>query len=324
MIKIKKKTLLIVSLLIVVVILTLISIFLLKKNSEAKYPTQPVKFTSLSQSKMDIDIEKLNNLEVKDIPLFSNEPSSGENLVKEIISQMGISFLDKDIEGIDPKVWDNGKDVFRYYGVTDTLLFQLRNGINVEETDNILEEFFNRYLDVSYNFEIVEERTTPNGGVKIYGRRLVEEIPVEIGFGDEYSDYLEFNKSGYLIGGQILLTNFINENVYLPTISEKYLKEVINKDVYPKEVYLNTSVLTQSIDLNYLDDAWGEIENSADNCKANEQEIVFIYKNTKQKYLIPIYKIFGECEVEYKEVVYSVPSSFYVLAADPEYIVMDK
>lgn len=323
MIKIKKKTVLIVTLVTIVIVLLLIILFLFRRNNESKYPQEPVEFTSLSQSSLDLDISGLRNIKSKDLLLYSTITSDGETTVREIMDKMGISFLDKDITGIDPKEWDNGKDIFRYYGITDTLVFQLRNGIKFEETENELESFFEEYLNVKYSFDIVDEKTTNSGGLRIYGRRLIGEIALEVGYGDEYSDYLEFNNSGYLIGGQILLTDFNSEGVSLPTVSEKYLKEMVNSDVYPKETYLNTSILTQSIDLNYLDDAWGEIEDSANNCEGSEQEVVFIYKNTKQKYLIPIYKISGDCEVEYKDVIYNVPSTFYVLAADPKYIVKE-
>lgn len=321
--KIKKKTFLIIILSTVIVILTVISILLITKQKESKYPQEPVKFSSLSETTKGVDINQLKEIQSEDISLYSAIPSDGNITADGIIRGMGISFIDRNITGIDPKIWDNGKDFFRYYGVTDTLIFQLRNGIEFEKTDNVFEEFFRRYLGVIYNFDIVEEKTTSNGGVRIYGRRLLEDIPIEIGFGDEYTDYLEFNKSGYLIAGQILLTEFQNEGVYIPTVSNKYLREVINKEVYPKEVYLNTSVLSNNIDLYYLDDAWGDIVDSADNCNGNEQEIVFIYKNTKQKYLIPIYKILGSCEVVHEDNEYSVPAIFYTLAADPEYITRD-
>ena len=307
----------------IVIVLVVVSILLITKQKESKYPQEPIKFSSLSVTTKDINIDKLKNMESKDIPLYSVMPSDGDINIDEIIQEIGISFLSKDITGTDPKIWSNGEDIFRYYAFTDTLVFQLKDGIEFEKTDSVLKDFFRRYLGVTYDFDIVEEKTTSTGGVRIYGRRQVENIPIEIGFGDEYSDYLEFNKSGNLIGGQILLTEFQNEEAYVPTVSNRYLKEVINKDVYPKEMYLNTSILSSSIDLYYLDDAWGDIEESGDNCNGSEQEIVFLYKNIDQKYLIPIYKISGNCEVKYKENSYNVPSTFYVLAGDPEYIVRE-
>ena len=321
--KIKRKTLIIIILAIIVIILTVVSILLITKQNESKYPGNPVTFSSLSETSKDVDVKQLGDIKSKNISLYSTIPSNGSITADEIIKGMGISFLDRDIRGTDPKIWDNGKDFFRYYGITNTLIFQLGNGIKFEKTDTVFDEFFNKYLGVIYDFDIVEEENTSSGGIKIYGRRVIEDIPIEIGFGDEYTDYLEFNKNGYLIAGKILLSEFQNEGVYIPTVSNSYLKDLINNDIYPKEIYLKTSILSNSIELNYLDDAWGDIVDSANNCQGTEQEIVFIYKNVKQKYLVPIFKISGDCEVEYEDTIYNVPSTFYVLAADPKYIVKE-
>lgn len=321
MIKIKKKMVLILG--IVIVILTILAIFLIQKSNNNTYPKEPIKFSSLSTTQEDINIESIKMPQKEDISIYTVQPSDKDTLINTMVKNMGIIFEDKNIKGIDPKIWNNGKDILRYYVVTETLEFQLKNSVKLEETDNVLKEFFYEYLGISYDFKITDERITVEGTKRIYGSRLVGGTPLEIGYGYEYSDYLEFDKKGNIIGGAILLTDFKKEDISVPTVSDQYIREMINKDAYPKEVYLNTSILTQSIKLNYLDDAWGEIEKSASNCKGKDIEVVFLFKEKNQKYLLPVYKISGDCEVKYKNVGYNVPSVFYALAADPKYIVKE-
>lgn len=321
MIKVKKKVILILG--IVIVILTVLAIILIQKGINNDYPKEPIKFSTLLATEEDINIDKMKMPKKEDVSLYTVRPSDEDTLINMMVQNMGITFAEKDIKGVDPKIWNNGKDILRYYTVTDTLVFQLKNSVKLEETDNVLKEFFYEYLGISYNFEITDERITVNGTKKIYGRRLIGGIPLEIGYGYEYSDYLEFDKKGNIISGSVLLTDFKKEDLFVPTVSDQYIREMINKDAYPKEVYLNTSILTESINLNYLDDAWGDIEKSASNCKGTDVETVFICKDKTQKYLIPVYKISGDCEVEYKDVQYNIPSVFYALAADPKYIVKD-
>lgn len=321
MVKINKKTIIILSILII--LLSLVFIFILKKDHTKNYPEEPIEFSSLSETTLDVDISSIKDFRKEDISVYSVVSEYKEELINTIILNLGLSFSEKEITLGDPTIWNDRSNSIYYYKVTDILVFKLKDGIDIGNSENSIETFFAKYIDIEYEFDIVEEEKTNTGGERIYGRRLLDEIPIEIGYGYEYSDYLEFNKNGYLIGGQILLTEFTKEDLNIPFVSDKYLQEVINKDVYPKEAYINTSVLTSVLDINYLDDAWGEIEDSASNCIGNKQETIFIFKKSNQKYLLPIFKITGTCEVEYEDNIYSVPTTFYTLAADPEYITRD-
>lgn len=296
-------------------------VFLLKKGNNSNYPESPLEFSSLLESSLDVDISKIDDFRKEDIPVYSVVSEDKEESINEIILNMGLSFSEKDITQGDPTIWNDKKNTFEYYKVTDTLVFELGDRLSLEDGENIIETFFSRYVGLEYEIEVVKVDKTNTGGEKYYARRVVGGIPIEIGYGYEYSDYLEFDKNGYLIGGQILLTKFTKEDISIPFVSDKDLREMINKEGYPKEAYINTSILTSVLDINYIDDAWGEIEDSASDCVGDTQETVFIYNKSNQKYLLPIFKISGICEVEYEDSSYSVPATFYTLGADPQYVI---
>ena len=125
---------------------------------------------------------------------------------------------------------------------------------------------------------------------------------------------------GYIQGGSIVLISIEEQEYKLPVIDVNYLSSVINEDVYPKEIISDLSGIYETLDLPYLSDEWVNIENSLNNCEVVGGEIIYLYSDASQNYLLPVYKLESFCEVTYEDSEYSVPATVYTNAVSPEYI----
>lgn len=316
----RKKKIIILGIAIVLLIVILIIIFS-SSPSGTKYPKEPLEVNSLGKSSLSLDINQMEGFSNEDTKLFLIKKENHSSLVESCISSMNMPLKKQSViqEGIT--IWSDGKSQFEYSSLLDRISFVLPSGFIFDVGDNPIESFFYKYFDIDFDFIISNTEKNTTGGLTYYGTRVIKGIPLEIGYGYEYSDFLKFDKNGKLVGGQLLLSNFDESDFYLPLIPEKYLKRVSNLAVYPKESYIDTSILASTLDINYLDDAWGYIEKSASNCVGNKQELIYLFKDSNQKFLLPTFKVKANCDVQYKKETYSVPSLFYLNAVDPEYVV---
>lgn len=288
-----------------------------------KYPEQPISIENIGITKTALDITNSKpEVEYKDIPLYTIAPKIHISLVESMIEKMDLSLKKEERVKDSYIIWGDGKNQFTYQGATDTVNFELTTDLGINKSEEAFSQFFKQYLDLDYEFILVEEITFGET-VTIYASRLIDGIPMEFGNGSEYTDILRFNKSGDLISGYLLLAEVEDTELTIPLIKEGELETYINLETYPKEIIVDTSVLTSTIDLHYLDRGWLDINESAKDCKATSYTTVLLYKNSNQKYLLPVYKYNANCKVEYEKTEYTAPATFYVSASDPKYVTIE-
>ena len=317
-----KKTAVIVLVIFVTILLVVLGI-VLYSNYAKKYPEEPLKMKNLGVTEENIDISMLSiDNNIKDVPVYFIEPKVHITQVEQIIDRMSLKLERKDIISNSYIEWSDKENTFTYDAVTDSVSFQLTKRITLERGEESFAHAFKKYLDLDYEFKLIKEKRNSDGGITYYGARLLEDVPVQYGAGYEYSDILQFDSQGNLIAGQMLLAEIKKYDIYLPLISRSELDKYINTKEYPKENYTDSSVLVDTLKLDYLNDQWEEIEDTLEGCIAQDSELLFMYKTSNQGYLLPVYKISSNCTVKYEKQEYTVPALFYVNAADPRYITL--
>ena len=302
-------------------ILVVVLAFILLSGTRKKYPEDPVKMKNLGSSNQQIEISSLDiQIEEKDLPLYFVQPKIHITLVEKMIDRIGLSLERKDIIKDSYIEWSDGENTFVYDSVLDSVSFQLTRRISLERGESSFSAAFKRYFDLEYKFKLVRERKNLDGGVTYYASRLLGDIPIQYGANYEYTDILNFNTQGNLESGKLLLAEIKKIDYYIPLINRKELNEYINTRGYPKEHYIDTSVLVDILNLNYLDEEWSKIENTLEDCEARSIETVFLYKTSDQGYLLPVFKILSNCKVVALGTEYTVPTTFYVNAVDPRYV----
>lgn len=321
-IKINKKNRILLIAIFIVIMLLILVIAGVSKMSK-KYPEQPVLIQNLGVEKTTLDISDSKSQEkYRDVSLYSIAPKVHISLVEQMIDRMDLSLKKEERVKDSYIVWGDGKNQFTYESTTDTVSFQLTKNIGITKDSESFSKIFKQYFDLYYEFNINEESTFKNA-TSVYASRVIEGIPIEFGNGNEYTDILKFDEQGNLISGYLFLAQIEETGLTLPLIKENELKTYINLETYPKEINVDTSVLTSTLDIGYLDRGWTEIAQSVKECKASSYITILLYKNSNQKYLLPAYKYNSDCKVEYEKTEYSVPATFYVSASDPKYVTVD-
>ncbi|MBU1120030.1 hypothetical protein KKA50_02455, partial [Patescibacteria group bacterium] len=100
------------------------------------------------------------------------------------------------------------------------------------------------------------------------------------------------------------------------------LDKYVNLSSYPKEIYPNYGPLQTTIldSVDYKSEDFDNIAKTLSNCKSNSSSIIYLYKSLNQGNLTPVYKLDLQCELTYKDTVYTIPAIGYVNAIDPKYI----
>ena len=315
-----KKILFLIILISLIVVIAVIVYIIIKSNKSPKIITETISLNSLGTSALSVEIPE--NVEI-------NQEYSFVYIVKEGFLNEQIEKLIKDLnldlelaEYFDTNYmeWEDGENKFGYDSITNVLTFELAEPIFLGEKKEAFKTIFLKYFDESYDFTISKIDKINNDLTNYYAKRVLEDTPLERGFGYEYTDILRLDGNGYVRGGSLLLTEFEKKEGVLPIVTAEELIEYINLDLYPKESYVYASHIMDTIGLSYLDPRWEEIHNSASNCKSGKIELIYLYKSVNQGYLYPIFKILANCDVEFETEVYTVPAVFYVNAIQPDYV----
>lgn len=304
-------------------LIVLITVGIIYLSGRKKYPEEPLLAQNLGTSEVGIDISEMKrDTDITDVPVYSVKPNLHISEVEDMINQVGLSLERNDIVKDSYIEWRDDENLFTYDSVLDTLTFQISRSISVERGIGGFSDIFSRYFDVEYEFTLVQEKKNADGGITYYASRVIGDIPIQFGSKYEYSDILKFDKEGNLESGSLLLAEIQEYDYYLPLITQKELTEFVNLNEYPKEYHLDTGVLMDMLEINYLDDQWGEIEESVSDCNGGDSDLVFLFKNSNQGALLPVFKISSICKVYKSNLEYSVPAIFYVNAVNPKYVTL--
>ena len=305
-----------------VIIVTLMISVLTKKDKTDEYPSKTVSIESVKTDDTELNIKNgINVSNEKNYHYYKLSPV--DTSIQTFMSKLGIDLKKQDVQSEYLSLWSTGESYVSFDSSNNYLQFSLEDPIAVryDLTNNIgIEKWMKDIFEVDQKYEILE--SYDNGESQyIYGNILLENIKVEFkGRDDKATILLILDNWGYLKGGSIVLFGTIEEEYSLPSIDIETLSSVINDAIYPKEVFPDVSGLYDSIDLPYISQEWRDIENSADSCEIVDGEIVYLYSDSFQSYLLPVYKLDAFCEVYYEEESYSVPAIVYTNAVSPEYI----
>lgn len=321
--KITKQNAILILVIFTLIFATIITIFILNLNKKT-YPSEPIQVKNIGTIDTELDLKETTlQTELKELPLYALDNKVHITQSETIIENMGFNLTREDIIENSYIVWSDGKNQFIYESITDTLSFTLTSRVSITKGEQAFEKIFNQYLGYKYEFKINEEDKYTEGS-SLYASRLINGIPVEQSNGFEYSDILKFDTNDNLVAGYLWLSEPVDTELYLPLISDTDLKKYVNLNEFPKERFVDTSVLVSVLDkTHYLDEVWLEIDSTTRDCIAESSELIYLYKNSNQQTLLPVYKYYSNCKVEYEENEYTVPSIFYLSATDPRFITVE-
>lgn len=292
-------------------------------STPKSYPDSPVEQTSLYTSPQKI---VLKNIEVEsaDYPLLGVSNSVILEDIEKFVLQLDPKM--KKTSSVEGKFyrWDNKDSYVIYELEQNTVLFNMSNGITWNEADissYTFKTFFKQYFGKEWEFKLSLSDKDYDGFTVYYANRLFQDYPIQTNEYKGQTDYLAF-KNGKIAHGKILLTEFFDTKKSLPLLNSNNLERYINLENYPKEIYPNYSTLEETVlsEVSYLSDSFMDVTETLSNCTGDSVETIYLYKNFKQEFLTPVYKIDLQCEIMYKETKYTIPATGYVNAVDPEYI----
>jgi len=318
----KTKTILIISFSLLFVGIC-VGVYFLLTIPPKTYPKEPVEQTSLYSTVQKINFEN-KDLDSTDYPLLGVSNTVALKDVETFALQLDPKM--KQTANVAGKFykWENKESYVIYELEQNTVLFSLSNGINWNEadiSDYTFKSFLKQYYGKDWEYKIALNTKDYDGFTVYYANRIFNNYIIKTNEYNGETDFLAF-KNGEIMHGKILVTEFFNTEKTLPLLDAKNLKKYINLESYPKEIYPNYSALANSVlkQVSYLSEEFEKIAKSVSNCSGDTIEVVYLYKNFKQEWLTPVYKVDLQCEITYKDTRYTIPAIGYVNAVDPKYI----
>lgn len=255
--------------------------------------------------------------------------------VEGIMSQLTINAPTKTNYANIAYSWNNkAGDTVEYDVKNQSMWIKLSNRVNifpdlVSPSDTQLNELLNRFVQKYVNPKFVYsdyliERNP--GSIKVSGRRVQNGIPLQVpGLVKNY-DYIELDDREMLKSARILLAEFNEEaESNLKVVTPKQLVNVIKNPRYPKDI--NDGKIEGINDLKSLTDPkvmTDDIENGTLPYPlfytAKDIEIVYLFANTNQQFLTPVYRLNVSGRIEYKGQEHNVNGIVNASAIDPDYV----
>lgn len=338
-ININKKTLTFIIGTVIVGVIAAILYILLSDNTGEQLPPKGIEQPLGYQLEQEVEIPR--DITPEDLKrkykLLKVSQDSHDDLAQDIVTTMGKSDLGYSRSGETSHVWGDlfkeGGEYIYYEELTDSLSISFKTPAYVEggsagisdETAaksvflNTINELFGN--DYKYQINNVE---LSNREYRVEASRLVDGVPVELPGLAEYSDFLVFNESGYILRGQLLLAEF-QDPLTIGIIDFDDLPELLTRDAYPANY-------TQGAPLNYVPkqssapvdhaDTPGDEEaiEQSTSCVVTSAQVVYYYSTVDQLHLSPTYKLSCIGNITIDGLGFEVPVLVYTNAVDPEYV----
>lgn len=326
---IKRKTIFIIIAIAIVALVVFVAVLLFRNRQEKvllenhsveqkSLPTTPV-FSPL------IDIKN------------ASFTSDVEYEIYEITNNLKLSFIEilvskhslKPTDSVNMKffyMWEGEGKVVRYDANTNVVTIVGRDMIELDSTkvDNMIfskiaKEYFGEDWEYS---EITEEMNTNKDIIYLAKRKLGNGSYVEVINRKNETDRMTVDSNGKFLSGSFLVASFRETGEYVTLVSKRELIDLIKKGKYPKEFLLHTYSLPSDVSMKLAYDAesYRKLKNSASNCSSKQVEVVYYYKGMEQKWLLPVYKVNAECEVNLDGETYVIPATMFVNAVEQKYI----
>jgi len=317
----KKRTLIIIVGVGIVMILAGIFFLLRKNKKENQYPEEIIEMDSIGTTDEEIVLDNETIFSSGDYEYYKVEATNVS--IPTFMSNLGIKLI-REETGIDNvKRWVKGTSYVSYDLTNNYLQFEFNTPIpstsDLTSSRGISDWIYeNLKLNLACKIDNILQSDSSQ---YVYANILLEDTIIDFkGRDDKFSLFFILNPQGDIKGGGILLLNIIKEKYVLPLVDYSYLQSVINEEIYPKEVFPDFGSISDTLELSYMSDDWEDIEESLNNCRVTEGEMVYYYSNNEQEYLLPAYKLESFCEITYQEELYTVPATIYTNAVSPEYI----
>jgi hypothetical protein len=319
----KKKIIVGLLILLIILIISLVLYGVLNTTKNREFPREPFTLKDFGKSELEVEISSDIDTLSEVASVYTISPMFYKTSIENMLIDLNLNLQEAPISNSEYVEWEGAGNRFTYDLISNIFTFELSRAISLGSEEKAFENIFQEYFDRNYSFTIGQTDVSSDDLVSLYAKRIVEGVPIERGYGYEYSDILRFDSRGYVKSGSLLLSEIEQEPVSVPLITIDELVKYVNLEGYPKESYVYASQLIDSLGLFYLDPRWEEIHSSAQNCNSNTLDLIYLYKSVDQNYLYPTYKVSATCEVEFEDVYYSVPAVFYLNAIDPEYVYIE-
>ncbi len=318
----KNKKVVLIAFLLFIVVIGLVLFFLLREEETTEYPEKPVLLNNIGTSDIGIEFEKEIELDSENYPLY--ETKSINTSIQTFMSSIGIDYAREETLDDNQEKWSAENSFVSFDKTTSYLQFSFESPVNSSSdltTSSGISSWMEEHFGMEKEYEIVNMESQDNGDTYVYADMKLGDIKLEFkGRDDKSSLFLILNDSGDILGGAILLLEFAESKYTVPVIDAEELSLYINNELYPKDIVPDFSGIYNSIGLSYLSNDWIEIKENLDNCSIISGEIIYLYADDSQKYVLPVYKLESVCEVTYNTEIYSVPSVVYTNAVDPDYV----
>lgn len=334
----KKQILILGAILLLITILLLIFVIFKKDKTEYISDTVDIQIIDSSDKKILLNLEE--TYEIPDyLPIYTVSATTPISTVESFVGQTGISF-DQEVTSTETGYsWYKEQQRKIFFNIkNNTVEFSLEGNEKFQFTSaNSINTFMKEYFNINAEYQLItsqkryltedwdpnSENDTDNNRyvTSYYYNRLIEGYPIITRKYQNYTEAITI-KNNYITNGDVFLPTF-EKYGEVPLIKEKELDNYLNLDVYPREIQADYSQLQAenlSAFTNYYEIDWGSLDESLTNCTASSMDIVYIYENMNQEYLLPIFRLDMSCELEYESRIYYIPAVAYVNAIDPEYI----
>jgi hypothetical protein len=319
----RKKKITLIVIIGIFVIALIVALYFVFKAQTNPYPKETISQESLNSTTEPITLGD-TTIAASDGYLYT----VSKTVMLEKVTAFAKSISPKSIQTINESgsyyEWQYGDDYIIYELDQNTVIFAVKQGITWNEASingYSFTQFVSNYFNKSWNYSVPTSDKQPTGETIYYTKRVIEGIPVEMVLNNQSTDYIA-TKNGKIVYGKILLSEFVKAGEKLPLISSSDLDKYINLESYPKEIYPEYGPIQNTI-LSAVDNKSDDFDNivkTLANCKSSSSSIIYLYKSLNQGNLTPVYKLDLQCEITYKDTVYTIPAVGYVNAIDPQYV----
>ncbi len=319
---------------LVILILVIIALWPKSSGTGVALIEQPLFFYEDKTITINSDVYKDWKNTNKKYDIYKIKTDNLNIKVEGILSQLNINTPTK--TGFDNLfyAWNNKSgDSVQYNVKTQSVEIKLVNHLNIftdiaspsdDQLKALLPSFVHKYINGSYEYTgvTVEKKS---GETIVSGRRLLNGIPIQISGSVSNYDQVILDDRYNLKGATILLVSF--EDIIsdkLKVIKPKELANVISKNEYPKEI---ATLLPNGlkINVNLEDESHGDNLEQRDipipsSFNAKNIELVYLFSNTDQQFLTPVYRLAIEGQITYKGSTYNVDGVVNASAIDPDHV----
>lgn len=294
---------------------------------------QPLYFYKSKRISIPVKLAQDMKVNTKPWNIYRIKNDNQNIKVEGIITKLNIDNPSKKVSGGILYEWSNKDgDLVQYDVKTQTMSLVMQNRIEVfpelgvasdSQLMGLLTDFIHKYVDNSYEYKEVNVVKLGNG-YKIEGRRLVNGVALQTPGLSKYHDYIELDNQYNLKLARVVLVELESEIAdKIKLIKPNELGSVVSRDAYPKEFNQD---FPQGLDIDKgksddsnQDNLGVEIP-KVSNITVESMEVVYLFSNVDQQFLVPVYRLEGKSRVVIAGREFELNSVVHASAIDPDHV----